>query len=139
MFECEGSPMTQSAGSGIKSVPSAHSVDETVGRLKTILESRGVMLFALVDHSGEAAKVGMEMHPTQLLIFGSPKGGTPVMLAAPSVAIDLPLKALVWEDDKGKVWITQNSPEYLKERHGIPDNLVANLAGAGALIQKAVE
>jgi uncharacterized protein (DUF302 family) len=124
---------------GLIHTASPYSVVETLQRLEAILKSKGLMIFARVDHSGEAAKVGMEMHPTQLLIFGSPKGGTPVMLAAPSVAIDLPLKALVWEDDKGKVWVTQNSPEYLKERHGIPDNLVANLAGAGALIQKAVE
>jgi uncharacterized protein (DUF302 family) len=124
---------------GLIHTASPHSVVETLQRLEAILKSKGLMIFSRVDHSGEAAKVGMEMHPTQLLIFGSPKGGTPVMLAAPSVAIDLPLKALVWEDDKGKVWVTQNSPEYLKERHGIPDNLVANLAGAGALIQKAVE
>jgi uncharacterized protein (DUF302 family) len=124
---------------GLIHTASPYSVVETLQRLEAILKSKGLTIFARVDHSGEAAKVGMEMHPTQLLIFGSPKGGTPVMLAAPSVAIDLPLKALVWEDDKGKVWVTQNSPEYLKERHGIPDNLVANLAGAGALIQKAVE
>jgi uncharacterized protein (DUF302 family) len=124
---------------GLIDTASPYSVAETVQRLETILKSKGLTIFARIDHSGEAAKVGMEMHPTQLLIFGSPKGGTPVMLSAPSVAIDLPLKALVWEDDKGKVWITQNSPEYLKERHGIPANLVVNLAGAGALIQKAVE
>jgi len=124
---------------GLIHTASPYPVAETLQRLEAILKSKGLTVFALVDHSGEAAKVGMEMHPTKLVIFGSPKGGTPVMLAAPSVAIDLPLKALVWEDDKGKVWITQNSPEYLKERHGIPDNLVANLAGAGALIQKAVE
>jgi uncharacterized protein (DUF302 family) len=96
-------------------------------------------IFARIDHSGEAAKVGLEMHPTQVLLFGSPKGGTPVMVAAPSVAIDLPLKALVAEDDQGKVWITYNSPEYLQQRHGIPDDLIKNLAGAGALLQKAVE
>jgi uncharacterized protein (DUF302 family) len=124
---------------GLIDTASPYSVAETVQRLETILKSKGLTIFARIDHSGEAAKVGMEMHPTQLLIFGSPKGGTPVMLSAPSVAIDLPLKALVWEDDKGKVWITQNSPEYLKERHGIPAILVVNLAGAGALIQKAVE
>ena len=107
--------------------------------LESILQSKGLMIFARVDHSGEAAKVGMEMHPTQLLIFGSPKAGTPVMLAAPTVAIDLPLKALVWEDGEGKVWISTNSAEYLQQRHGIPPDLVKNLAGASALIQKAVE
>jgi uncharacterized protein (DUF302 family) len=124
---------------GLIHTASPYSVAETLQRLEAILKSKGLTIFARVDHSGEARKVGMEMHPTQLLIFGSTKGGTPVMLAAPSVAIDLPLKALVWEDDHGKVWITQNSPEYLQQRHGIPANLVANLAGAGALIQKAVE
>jgi len=124
---------------GLIHTASPYSVAETLERLEAILKSKGLTIFARVDHSGEAAKVGMEMHPTQLLIFGSPRGGTPVMLAAPSVAIDLPLKALVWEDDHGKVWIAQNSPEYLQQRHGIPANLVANLAGAGALIQKAVE
>jgi uncharacterized protein (DUF302 family) len=87
-----------------------------------------VTLFALIDHSGEAEKVGMKMPPTKLLIFGSPKAGTPLMLAAPSAAIDLPLKILVAEDAQGKVWISYNSPEYLKERHGLPDNLVPNIA-----------
>ena len=124
---------------GLIHTPSPHSVVETLERLEAILKAKGLTIFARVDHSGEAAKVGIEMRPTQVLIFGSPKGGTPVMLAAPSVAIDLPLKALVWEDQQGEVWITQNSPEYLQQRHGIPANLVPNLAGAGALIQKAVE
>lgn len=124
---------------GLTHTSSARSVPETLQRLRTILESKGLTIFAVIDHSGEAAKVGMQMKPTQLLIFGSPKGGTPVMLAAPTVAIDLPLKALVWEDAQGKVWITQDSPEYLQQRHNIPADLVKNLAGAGALIAKAVE
>ena len=124
---------------GIMNVGSPYSVDETVKHLEELLTAKGVAIFARIDHSGEAAKVGMEMHPTKLLIFGSPKAGTPVMLAAPSVAIDLPLKALVWEDDKGKVWVSYNAPEYLQQRHGIPADLVKNLAVAGALIQKAVE
>jgi uncharacterized protein (DUF302 family) len=113
---------------GIVKIPSHHSVDDTVDKLKTILKSKGVTLFALIDHSGEAEKVGMKMPPTKLLIFGSPKAGTPLMLAAPSAAIDLPLKILVAEDAQGKVWISYNSPEYLKERHGLPDNLVPNIA-----------
>lgn len=124
---------------GLTHTPSARSVPETLQRLRTILESKGLTIFAVIDHSGEAAKVGMRMKPTQLVIFGSPKGGTPVMLAAPTVAIDLPLKALVWEDAQGKVWITQDSPEYLRQRHNIPADLLKNLAGAGALIAKAVE
>jgi uncharacterized protein (DUF302 family) len=124
---------------GLLQVASRYTVDETVDRLKAILAERGLQVFALVDHSGEAEKVGMKMRPTKLLIFGSPKGGTPVMLAAPSVAIDLPLKALVAEDEAGKVWISYNSPEYLQQRHGIPPDLVKNIAGVGALVAKAVE
>jgi uncharacterized protein (DUF302 family) len=112
---------------GIVKIPSHHSVDQTVGKLKTILQAKGVMLFALVDHSGEAEKVGLKMPPTKLLIFGNPKGGTPLMLASPSVAIDLPLKILVAEDSQGRVWISYNSPEYLKERHDLPQNLLPNI------------
>jgi uncharacterized protein (DUF302 family) len=124
---------------GIFQIPSSHSVDETVEKLKTILKSKGVTLFALVDHSGEAEKAGMKMPPTKLLIFGNPKGGTPLMLAAPSAAIDLPLKILVAEDSQGKVWISYNSPEYLKERHGLPDNLLPNIAVVQALAAAAGE
>src|SRR5215469_14531408 len=98
---------------GIVDIPSHHSVDQTVGRVKSLLKDKGITLFALIDHSGEAAKVGMKMRPTKLLIFGSPKAGTPLMLAAPSIAIDLPLKILVWEDIEGNVWISYNSPSYL--------------------------
>src|SRR5215469_10872761 len=112
---------------------------ETVERLKAILRSKGITLFAVIDHSGEAAKVGMKMPNTKLLIFGNPKGGTPLMLAAPSIAIDLPLKILVAEDAQGKVWISYNTPEYLKERHGLPDNLVANIAVVQTLAAKAAE
>jgi uncharacterized protein (DUF302 family) len=124
---------------GIVKIPSHHSVDETVDKLKAILNSKGVTLFAIVDHSGEAEKVGMKMPPTKLLIFGNPKGGTPLMLAAPSAALDLPLKILVAEDAQGKVWISYNSTEYLKERHGFPDNLVPNIAVVGALAAAAAE
>ena len=113
---------------GIISIPSNHSVDETVDKLKNILQSKQITLFALIDHSGEAAKVGLKMPPTKLLIFGNPKGGTPLMLAAPSTALDLPLKILVAEDAQGKVWLSYNSPEYLKERHGLPSNLLQNIA-----------
>jgi len=124
---------------GIVDVPSNHSVDETVARLKGILQSKGITLFALIDHSGEAAKVGMKMLPTKLLIFGNPKAGTPLMLAAPSIAIDLPLKILVWEDAQGKVWLSYNSPEYLEERHGLPQDLLPNIAVVGTLAAKAGE
>lgn len=129
--------MSQSGDNGIVQILSNHSVDQTVDRLKNILAAKGVTLFALVDHSGEAAKVGMKMNPTKLLIFGSPKAGTPLMLAAPSIAIDLPLKILVSEDDAGKVWIAYNSPEYLLERHGVPQELLQNIAVVGTLAAAA--
>src|SRR5579863_6866421 len=106
---------------GLVSIATAHPVDETVKKLKDILQAKGVMLFAVVDHSGEAAKVGMKMPNTKLLIFGNPKAGTPVMLAAPSIAIDLPLKILVAEDGAGKVSISYNSAQFLAERHGVPE------------------
>ena len=124
---------------GIIDIPSPHSVPETLARLESFLKQKGLMIFARVDHSGEAEKVGLKMRPTQLLIFGSPKGGTPLMVAAPSLAIDLPLKALVWEDGQGKVWVSYNAPEYLQQRHGFPADLLKNIAGAGALLEKAVE
>jgi uncharacterized protein (DUF302 family) len=125
------------AVNGIESVRSAHSVDETVEKLKKLLAAKNVTLFALVDHSGEAAKAGLEMRPTKLLIFGSPAAGTPVMQAAPSSAIDLPLKILVWEDAQGAAWLTWNSADYLQRRHGIPEALVNVLAAAGALAAAA--
>ncbi len=131
--------MTPTADSGIIDTPSNHSVDETVEKLKGILRDKGITLFALVDHSGEAEKAGMKMPPTKLFIFGNPKGGTPVMLASPSIAIDLPLKVLVWEDSRGKTWLSYNSPEYLKKRHGVPDDLVKNIAVVGPLVQQVAE
>jgi uncharacterized protein (DUF302 family) len=126
-------------GNGLVEVASPFMVDETVKRLESVLAERGVRVFAVIDHSGEAEKVGMKMRPTKLVIFGSPKGGTPVMVAAPSVAIDLPLKALVAEDAEGKVWVSYNSPEYLQQRHGVPEELIKNIAVVGALVAKAVE
>jgi uncharacterized protein (DUF302 family) len=129
--------MLSTAGNGIVSKPSAHSVDETVEKLKGILQAKGVMLFALVDHSGEAAKAGLRMPPTKLLIFGSPKAGTPLMLASPSVAIDLPLKILVSEDTSGKVWVSYNSAAYLGQRHSLPADLLQNIAVVEALASNA--
>src|SRR5262245_38042359 len=125
--------------SGIIDKPSNHSVDETVEKLKGILQTKGVTLFALIDHSGEAQKVGMKMRPTKLLIFGSPKAGTPLMLAAPTSAIDLTLKILIWEDGKGKVWVSYNSPEYLQSRHGLPQELLQNIAVVETFAVKAGE
>jgi uncharacterized protein (DUF302 family) len=131
--------MEQAANNGIVDKRSNHSVDETVEKLKGILQSKGVTLFATVDHSGEAAKVGMRMRPTKLLIFGNPRGGTPLMLAAPSSAIDLPLKILVWEDAEGKVWASYNSPSYLQQRHGFPAELLQNIAVVETLAAKAAD
>jgi uncharacterized protein (DUF302 family) len=131
--------MVTQAGNGIIDKASNHSVDETLDKLKGILQAKGVTVFALVDHSGEAAKVGMKMPPTRLLIFGNPKAGTPLMVAAPSSAIDLPLKILIWEDARGKVWVSYNSPAYLQERHGFPPELLQNIAVVEALATKAAE
>lgn len=131
--------MATAPNNGIVRQPSNHSVDETVEKLKAILQSKSVMLFALVDHSGEAAKVGMKMPNTKLLIFGSPKAGTPLMLAAASIAIDLPLKILVAEDSQGKVWVSHNSPAYLQERHNLPRELLQNISVVETLAAKAAE
>ena len=135
----EETTMAAATNKGIIDKPSNHSVERTVENLKNIMQSKGVTLFAVVDHSGEAAKVGMKMRPTKLLIFGSPKAGTPLMLAAPSSAIDLPLKILVWEDAQGKVWVAYNSPEYLRERHDLPQELLQNIAVVETLAAKAGE
>jgi len=124
---------------GLIHVASSRSVPETLKKLEATIEARGLKVFTLIDHSGEAEKAGLKMRPTQLLIFGSPKGGTPAMVAAPTLAIDLPLKTLVWEDADGKVWVSYNTPDYLQQRHGIPTDLVKNIAGVGALVEKALE
>jgi uncharacterized protein (DUF302 family) len=131
--------MTANPQNGLIHLPSQHSVEETMQRLEVLLSERGVTIFARVDHSGEAAKVGLVMRPTKLLIFGSPKGGTPLMQAAPTVAIDLPLKALFWEDAEGKAWLAYNDPAYLQQRHGFPVELLPNIAAVNALFAKAVE
>jgi uncharacterized protein (DUF302 family) len=123
---------------GFISKLSPHSVPETIQRLRALLKSKGVAIFALIDHSGEAEKAGLKMRPTQLLIFGNPKGGTPLMLAAASTAIDLPLKALVWEDADGKVWLSYNSPDYLQQRHAFPADLEKNIAAIEPLLAQAV-
>jgi uncharacterized protein (DUF302 family)/uncharacterized membrane protein YidH (DUF202 family) len=134
----QGAFMTPATDNGIVSKLSTHSVDQTVEKLRSILQAKGIMLFALVDHSGEAEKAGMKMPPTKLLIFGNPKGGTPLMLAAPSTAIDLPLKILVFEDPNGRAWISYNSPAYLQRRHGFPPELLPNIAVIEALVAQAV-
>ena len=131
--------MTNEPGSGMIHLSSPYSVPETLQRLEALLTAKGLTIFCRVDHSGEAKKAGLNMNPTKLIIFGSPKSGTPLMLAAPTLAIDLPLKALVWQDPAGKVWLSYNSPEYLQTRHDIPADLWKNIAGAGPLLEQVVK
>jgi uncharacterized protein (DUF302 family) len=131
--------MSSNSEKGIITIPSVQSVEQTVKKLEGILQAKGVKLFALIDHSGEAEKAGMQMRPTKLLIFGNPKAGTPLMIASPSIAIDLPLKMLVWEGADGKAWISYNAPDYLRARHDVPPELVQNIAVVGALATSAAE
>ena len=123
---------------GMSHLQSKYSPEETVARIEDALRGKGLMIFVRIDHSGEAAKVGLSMRFAQLIIFGSPKSGTPLMVAAPTLALDLPLKALVWEDGDRAVWVSYNDAQYLGQRHGVPQELIANLAGAAGLLQKAV-
>src|SRR6266478_9143143 len=131
--------MAAQKGSGLIDIRSSHSGDETVEELKGNLQEKGIALFALGDHSGAAIKAGMKMRSTKLLIFGNPKAGTPVMLAAPSSAIDLPLKILIWEDAQGKVWVSYNSPVYLQERHSLPPDLLQNIGVVETLAAAVAE
>jgi uncharacterized protein (DUF302 family) len=130
--------MPQLTDNGLVHLGSPRTVMETLARLEAIVQAKGLTILARIDHSGDAAKVGLQMQPTKLLIFGNAKSGTPLMIASPSVAIDLPLKALVWQDDEGRVWLSYNSPSYLKERHGIPEILMQNIAGIGSICSEAV-
>ena len=130
--------MSASSENGLIHLDSKHSVDETLQRLQALLQEKNIKVFTLIDHSGEAVKAGLAMRPTKLQIFGNPKGGTPLMQAAPTTAIDLPLKALVWEDVDGNVKLTYNDPTYLQQRHNIPAELVPNIAGVIGLLEKAV-
>ena len=124
---------------GLVHLSSPYSIAQTTARLESLLQKQGLAVFCRIDHSGEAEKAGLKMRPTQVIILGSPKAGTPLMIASPTLAIDLPLKALIWEDDAGKVWVSYNSPQYLKQRHNIPDDLVKNIAGIAPLLQRVVE
>ena len=131
--------MTENNQQGLIHLGSSHSVEDTLQRLESLLTEKGIKIFTVVDHSGEAAKAGLQMRPTKLVIFGNPKGGTPLMQASPTVAIDLPLKALVWEDAEGKVWLTYNDPAYLQARHNLPAELLPAIAGVGGLLKQAAE
>ena len=125
------------AGEGIVSTPSRHSVAETVDRLEELLRLRGIKVFARIDHAGEAAAVGLTMPPTQLLVFGNPNAGTPLMLAAPTAAIDLPLKALAWEDELGRVWLSHSAPSYLAKRFELGEEAITAIAAIGGLLEQA--
>ena len=131
--------MAPTHDNGMQHLSSPYSVAETLQRVESILKEKGLTIFCRIDHSGEAEKVGLKMHPTQLILFGSPKAGTPVMVASPTIAIDLPLKALIWEDDGGKVWVSHNSPGYLQQRHNVPADLVKNISAAGPLLELALK
>jgi len=131
--------LSNAADNGLTTVPSSFSVTETVNRLESLVKEKGITVFARIDHQAEAAKAGLAMKASQLLIFGNPKAGTPLMKAAPTTAIDLPLKALAWEDADGKVWLSYNRPDFLKQRHGLSDDQLKPLAPLGGLIEKAAK
>lgn len=127
------------AGDNLVTKPSKYSVQDTIARIEKAVTEKGMKIFARIDHGGEAKNVGLDMKPTVLLIFGNPKGGTALMVARPTVAIDLPMKALAWEDQEGKVWLTYNAPELLQERHGLPADLTSRLDPVSKLLEKAIE
>ena len=130
--------MASLGNDGLVHLSSSRSVSEAMNVLESVVRNRGLNVVARIDHSGDAANVGLTLPPTELLIFGNPISGTPLMIAAPTAAIDLPLKALVWQDEHGRVWLTYNNPQYLQERHGIPDQLLKNIAGITCISEEAV-
>jgi uncharacterized protein (DUF302 family) len=124
---------------GLVSIACAHGVEDTVRRLESLFQSKGIMVFANIDFSGDAARAGLSLRPERMLIFGNPKAGTPLMVDKPSVGLDLPLKALVFEDAAGKVWMAYNDPDYIVRRHGVNAALKANLAAAIPLLENAAK
>lgn len=125
------------ASKGTFDVRSQHSVAETMARLDSLAQAKGLLVFVRIDFAGDAGRAGLTMRPMQALLFGNPKAGTPILVASPRAGLDRPLRALAWEDEHGAVWVSSNTPEYLHARHGFPDALVANLAAARALIEAA--
>jgi uncharacterized protein (DUF302 family) len=126
------------SGKGVVSRPSAHSVEETIDRLESVLREKSIHIFARIDQRAEAEKAGLRMPAMELLIFGNPKGGTPLMIAEPTIGIDLPLKAMAWEDREGKVWLSYNAPEYLQDRFSIGEDLIKNISVIGGLVEQAL-
>ena len=123
---------------GIKVLAASGTVDETMDRLETMAKKRGLIVFARINFAMDAAAAGLNMQPSQLLILGSPAAGTPLMVAAPGTALDLPLKVLAWQDQANRRWVSFNTPEYLQQRHGFPAALIANIAGLEKLVQAAI-
>ena len=132
-------PGTPPSAEGVVTRPSPFSVEETLARLQQGIHSRNLTLFAHIDHSGEAKRVGLTMQPAHVLIFGNPKGGTPLMIASPLLALDLPLKVLVWQSADNQVWVSTTSVAYLRDRYDIPQKLVGNIAVVDAIIQQALQ
>jgi len=129
---------TNESDKGIKVLAASGTVDETMDRLETMAKKRGLIVFARINFAMDAAAAGLNMQPSQLLILGSPAAGTPLMVAAPGTALDLPLKVLAWQDQANRRWVSFNTPEYLQQRHGFPAALIANIAGLEKLVQAAI-
>jgi uncharacterized protein (DUF302 family) len=130
-------PNISQPSSGIVDIRSHHSVSETLDRLESLAKAHGLIVFARIDFSGDAQRAGLSLRPMETLLFGNPRAGTPLLAASPHAGLDLPLRALAWKDADGAVWLSSNTPEYLETRHGLPPGLVANVAGARALLEKA--
>lgn len=127
----------QEVDAGIRTLPAHHSVNDTIDRLAALLKERGITIFARIDFSSDAAKNGLTMLPEQQLIFGNPKAGTPLMVASPTAALDLPIRVVCWQDKDGKTWLAYNEPSYVIKRHGLAENLANNLAAVVPLLEKA--
>lgn len=134
LLVCSLASYTALAADGLISLESPYSVKATMDRLQSVVKKAGMKVFARINHSAGAAKIGKKLRPTELLIFGNPKGGTPFMECAQTVGIDLPVKALVWKDEAGKVWLGYNDPAYIAKRHGVPDCKAA--VGMGKALDK---
>jgi uncharacterized protein (DUF302 family) len=122
---------------GLRLLPTQHAVADVLQRVQSLARARGLTVFAQIDFSGDAERSGLTLRPTGLVIFGNPKGGTPLIVASPTVAIDLPLKILAWQDAEGHTWVAYNEPEYVQARHRLPPELLKNIAALGALAEAA--
>jgi uncharacterized protein (DUF302 family) len=130
--------MSQSAAvDGLRVLPTRRTVSDVLNRVASLARARGLTIFAQIDFSGDAQRAGLALSPTGLVILGNPKGGTPLIVATPTAAIDLPLKMLAWQDAGGKTWVAYNEAEYLQARHRFAPGLVKNIAVLGALAEAA--